>query len=282
MPKRDGERAEIWSYRLTMMRTLPPKFLTAMIAVRALPGAPLYDGDDDRIISQAISDLEIYKGAAVDSVSLENCHDLPYIQPPIPDEALRVLTAVAHEIRTRFDKPIGIQILEAANEEALEVACRADLDYLRVEGYCFAHVGGAGIIQGSAGRLLRLRKKLGCEDIKVFADVKKKHCAHALTGDLDLTEVIKQTELFMADGIIITGPFTGVEPEVEDLEKANKATGLPILIGSGMTAENVSRYYPLADGFVVGSTFRKHGKYLEELDPERLAGFMNVFDRLRP
>jgi len=264
-----------------MTRKLPSKFLAAMIAVRALPGAPLYDGNDDRIVSQAISDLEIYKSAGVDSVSLENCHDVPYIQPPIGVEAVRVLTAVAHEIRRRFDKPVGIQILEAANEEALEVACRADLDYLRVEGYCFAHVGGAGIIQGSAGKLLRLRKERGCEHIKVFADVKKKHCAHALTGDLRLAEVIKQTELFLADGIVITGPFTGVEPEVEDLEKAKNATGLPIVIGSGMTAENVNRYFPLADGFIVGSTFRKHGKYLEELDPERLAGFISAFDRLR-
>jgi len=51
-----------------MTRKLPSKFLAAMIAVRALPGAPLYDGDDDRIVSQAISDLEIYKSAGVDSV----------------------------------------------------------------------------------------------------------------------------------------------------------------------------------------------------------------------
>jgi membrane complex biogenesis BtpA family protein len=263
------------------MRTLPSKFIAAMIAVRALPGSPRYDGDDDRIVSHAIGDLEAYKIAGVDSVILENDHDLPYIQPPIDDEAVSVLTGVAAEVRRRFDKPVGIQILEAANEAALEVACRANLDYLRVEGYCFAHVGGAGIVQGSAGKLLRLRKALGCEHIKVFADVKKKHCAHALTADLDLREVIKQTEFFMADGIVITGPFTGVEPEAGDLEKAKSATRLPVLIGSGMTAENISSYFPLGDGFIVGSTFRKDGKFLEELDPERLAGFMNVFDRLR-
>jgi membrane complex biogenesis BtpA family protein len=252
-----------------------------MIAVRALPGSPLYDGDDDRIISHAVDDLEAYKSAGVDSVILENDHDLPYIQPPICEEGTEAMARVAVEVRKRFDKPIGIQILEAANESALEIACRADLDYLRVEGYCFAHVGGAGIVQGSAGRLLRLRKALGCEHIKVFADVKKKHCAHALTADLDLSEVIKQTEFFMADGIVITGPFTGVEPEAGDLEKAKSTTTLPVLIGSGMTAENISRYLPLADGFIVGSTFRRHGQFLEQLDPGRLAGFMNVFDRLR-
>src|SRR5262249_32130307 len=199
------------------LRKLPPKFLAAMIAVRALPGSPLYDGDDDLIVSQAISDLERYKSAGVDSVILENDHDLPYVQPPICGEAIGALTTVASEVRRRFDGPVGIQILEAANESALEVACRTGLDFLRVEGYCFAHVGGAGIIQGSAGRLLRLRKALGCEHIKVFADVKKKHCAHALTADLELTDVIKQSELFLADGIVITGQFTGVEPAVEDL-----------------------------------------------------------------
>jgi len=252
-----------------------------MIAVRALPGSPLYDGDDDLIVSQAITDLERYKFAGVDSVILENDHDLPYIQPPICREAIAAMTAVAKEVRSRFDGPIGIQILEAADESALEVACRTGLDFLRVEGYCFAHVGGAGIIQGSAGKLLRLRKALGSEHVKVFADVKKKHCAHTLTADLELTDVIKQSELFLADGIVITGQFTGVEPAVEDLERARKATGLPVVIGSGMTAQNIERYWPLADGFIVGSTFRRNGAFLEQLDPERLAEFMKVFHAVR-
>jgi membrane complex biogenesis BtpA family protein len=263
------------------MRALPPKFIAAMIAVRALPGSPRYDGDNRRIIRNAIDDLEKYEAAGVDSVILENDHDLPYIQPPICEDAIRVMTRVAREVRKRFDKPIGIQILEAANEQALEVAYQADLDYLRVEGYCFAHVGGAGIIQGSAGKLLRLRKALGCEHISVFADVKKKHCAHALTGDLDLADVIKQSEFFMADGIVITGQFTGVEPAVADLDTARKTTKLPVIIGSGMTAANVKNYFSLADGFIVGSTFRRDGQFLEELDPDRLAQFVSVFQLLR-
>ena len=263
------------------MRTLPPKFLAAMIAVRALPGSPRYDGDEERIVRQAIADLEYYKATGVDSVILENDHDVPYIQPPICGEAIVTMTRVAREVRRGFDKPIGIQLLEAANDQALEIACNTDLDYLRVEGYCFAHVGGAGIIQASAGRLLRSRKALGCEHIKVFADVNKKHCAHALTADLDLVEIIKQADLFMADGIVITGRFTGLEPEVEDLKKAKRSTKLPIVIGSGMTAENISRYFELADGFIVGSTFRKNGEFLEDLDPKRLAEFVRAYRSLR-
>ena len=49
------------------------------------------------------------------------------------------------------------------------------------------------------------------------------------------------------------------------------------MIGSGMTTENIQEYLPLADGFIVGSDFRRDGKFLEALEPERLTRFMNAF-----
>src|SRR4026208_1710023 len=94
---------------------LPPKFLAAMIAVLPLPGSPLYDGDDPKVIDQALADLEVYKKAGVDSIILENDHDLPYIQPPLDEKGIALMTKIAKEARERFDGPIGIQMLEAAN-----------------------------------------------------------------------------------------------------------------------------------------------------------------------
>ena len=73
-------------------RMLPPKFLAAMIAVLPLPGSPLYDGDDQKVIDQALADLEIYKEAGVDSILLENDHDLPYIQPPLDEKGIALVT----------------------------------------------------------------------------------------------------------------------------------------------------------------------------------------------
>ena len=56
---------------------------------------------------------------------------------------------------------------------------------------------------------------------------------------------------------------------------------MPVLIGSGMTPENIKTYFPLADGFIVGSTFREGGRFLGALDPARLEAFMRVFRKLR-
>jgi len=263
------------------IRNLPPKFLAAMIAVLPLPGSPRYDGDDQKVVDQALSDLEMYKKAGVDSVFLENDHDLPYIQPPLDEDGIALMTKIAKEARKRFDGPIGLQMLEAANITSLEIASEADLDYIRVEAFVFAHVGGSGIINGSAGKILRRRKELDAEHIKVFADVKKKHGSHSLTIDLDIKDEIMQAEFFLADGVIVTSQFTGMKPDTNDLIKAKSVTKLPVLIGSGMTPQNISDYLPLADGFIVGSYFRKDGKFLETLQPERLDEFMKVFARLR-
>jgi len=258
-------------------RTLPPKFLAAMIAVLPLPGSPLYDGYDGKVVDQALSDLEVYKNAGVDSILFENDHDLPYIQPPLDEKGVALMMEIVKEARKRFDGPIGIQMLEAANITSLEIAVEADLDYIRVEAFVFAHVGGSGIINGSAGKILRRRKELQAEHIKVFADVKKKHGSHSLTIDLDIQDEVMQAEFFLADGVIVTSQFTGIHPDKEDVVKAKRATKLPVLIGSGMTAENIQDYLAFADGFIVGSYFRKDGRFLETLEPERLHAFMKVF-----
>lgn len=259
------------------IRTLPPKFLAAMVAVLPLPGSPLYDGDDQRVIDQALSDVDVYMKAGVDSILFENDHDLPYIQPPLDEKGIALMTKIVKAARERFEGPIGIQMLEAANVTSLEIAAEADLDYIRVEAFVFAHVGGSGVINGSAGKILRRSKELHAEHIKVFADVKKKHGSHSLTIDLDITDEIRQAEFFLADGVIVTSQFTGINPDKNDLLKAKSATQLPVFIGSGMTSENIKEYLPLADGFIVGSYFRKDGKFLEQLEPERLDRFMKVF-----
>ena len=203
-------------------RVLPPKFLAAMIAVLPLPGSPLYDGDDQRVIDQALADLDIYKKAGVDSIIFENDHDLPYIQPPLDKKAIALMTEICKKARKRFNGPIGVQMLEAANIESLEIAAEAGLDYIRVEAFVFAHVGGSGIINGSAGKILRRRKELNAEHIKVFADVKKKHGSHSLTIDLDIKDEIMQAEFFLADGVIVTSQFTGLNPDKNDLDKSKR------------------------------------------------------------
>ena len=42
-----------------------------------------------------------------------------------------------------------------------------------------------------AGELLRYRRAIGASDVRVFADIKKKHSAHAITADVDIAETAR-------------------------------------------------------------------------------------------
>lgn len=47
--------------------------------------------------------------------------------------------------------------------------------FIRAEGFVFAHVSDEGWMDGCAGGLLRYRRALGADNILILTDVKKKH-----------------------------------------------------------------------------------------------------------
>ena len=49
------------------------------------------------------------------------------------------------------------------------------MQYIRAEGFVFAHVADEGIIQSDAGSLLRYRKSIDADDVMIWTDIKKKH-----------------------------------------------------------------------------------------------------------
>lgn len=64
----------------------------------------------------------------------------------------------------------------------------------------------------------------------------------------------------LADALIVSGPRTGAEPELEDLTKVNKAVpDRPVFVGSGVNMENVSKLLKHADGAIVGTSLKLDG-----------------------
>jgi uncharacterized protein len=259
----------------------PAQALIAVVAIPPLPGSPRYGGSVAAVVEGALADIEAYRQAGVDAILLENSWDVPYVKPPLPEAALALVHQITREMRGMWRGLAGLQLLEAANEEALAIAASASLDFIRAEGYVFAHIGGAGLIEGCAGRLLRRRRELGADHVRVVADIKKKHCAHALTADLSLADIARQADLFLADGLVLTGSFTGEPPQAGDFRNLRGVSALPLWVGSGMTPENIGDFLPLADAFIVGSTLRHGGKFLAPTDSERLRRFVDEFQALR-
>ena len=140
-----------------------------------------------------------------------------------------------------------LQILAAANREALAVAAASGLQFIRAEGFVFSHVADEGWMDACAGPLLRYRKSIGMEDkVAVVCDIKKKHSAHAVTGDVDIVETAKAARFFRSDGVIVTGASTGHEASPGELQAVLAGVpDLPVLVGSGVSAANLKSYRSL-------------------------------------
>jgi membrane complex biogenesis BtpA family protein len=256
-----------------------PRALVGVVHVGALPGAPLSVDPLDAIVDRAVREAHVYEDAGFSGVILENMHDRPYRAGVAGPEVVAAMTAVGREVRREIRCPIGIQILAAANRESLAVAFACGAAFVRVEGFVFAHVADEGVIASDAAELQRYRRTIGATGIQIWADVKKKHAAHAITADVAIADTAQAAEFFLADAVIVTGPATGREADVADLEAVRAAVSVPVVVGSGVTRGNL-RNYVAADAFIVGSAAKTNGEWWQEVDRDRVDALVLAFRAL--
>lgn len=257
-----------------------PKPVIGVIHVGALPGTPRNTQTVPELIASAKREAKLYSEAGVDGVMIENMHDVPYMRGEVGPEIVAAMTVIGREVKSECDLPVGIQILAGANIEALAVAHAASLDFIRAEGYAYAHVADEGLIQASAAKLLRYRRMIGATRIQVWTDVKKKHSAHAITADVSLGATAETVEFMGAECVIVTGSVTGEAPKVTDVQEAKAHCQLPVVLGSGISTDNINEFYNEADGFIIGSSFKVDGLWSNTIDPSRVRTFMNSLYKL--
>ena len=257
------------------------KPIVGVIHVGALPGTPHSSQTVSELIASAKSEARLYRESGVDGVIIENMHDVPYLRGEVGPEIVAAMTAIGGEVKHECRLPVGVQILAGANIEAMAVAHAAGLDFIRAEGYAYAHVADEGLIQASAAKLLRYRRMIGATNVQVWADVKKKHAAHAITADVSLGETAETVEFMGADCVIVTGSATGKPPTVVDVQEAKNHCGLPVFLGSGITDANIGEFYDRADGFIIGSAFKVDGLWSNTIDVARVSKLMDALNASR-
>ena len=63
------------------------------------------------------------------------------------------------------------------------------------------------------------------------------------------------------------------------MERAKKASPLPVVVGSGITAKNC-KDYAVADAWIVSSWVKKDGYWENPLDPKRLKELVTAHKKL--
>jgi hypothetical protein len=256
-----------------------PRALIGVIHVGALPGTPASQKSVSAIADDAVREARVYEAAGFHGLAIENTHDRPYLKGSVGPEIGAAMAVIGSEVRRAVSIPLGIQVLAGANLWAIAIAHACNALFVRVEGFVFAHVADEGLIESTAGSVLRYRRAIGADNVRVFADIKKKHSAHAITADVDIVETAKAAEFFQADGVIVTGVSTGQPTDAGEVEAVSKAVSIPTLIGSGITPENIGNYSSAA-AFIVGSSVKQDGRWENQLDESRVRAVVRAFQRL--
>lgn len=254
-----------------------------VVHARPLPGSPAYEGEPlEEIYAYSLAEAERYARGGVDGLIMENHGDIPFSKPEdIGPETAAIMAVMTDRVRRTVRLPVGVNLLANAVVPAIAVAQAGGGLFVRVNQWANAYVANEGIIEGPAARATRYRAWLRAGGVKIFADVHVKHGAHAIVADRSLAELTRDVEFFDADVVIATGQRTGDAASLGEVNAIRAATQLPLVIGSGVSEDNVEDLLKVADGVIVASSLKEDGVWWTPVSEGKVTRFMTTVNRLR-
>ncbi len=252
--------------------------IIGVVHLQPLPTSARWGGDLQAVISRAEREATALAAGGVDGIIIENFFDAPFVKERVDPAVVSAMTLLIQRIKKLVAIPIGINVLRNDAFSAMAIASCTETQFIRVNVLTGVMATDQGLIEGRAHELLRYRRELG-SDVKILADVLVKH-ARPL-GSPNLTVAVQDTiERGLADGIVLSGWATGSPPTLEDLELACAAAGhTPVFIGSGANWENIPNLIQAADGVIVSSSLKRHGRIDQPMNPIRVSQFVEATQR---
>ena len=234
-----------------------------MVHLEPLPGAPLFEGSLDAVIDAAIADANAL--AACDGIVFENFGDRPF-HKHVGAETIAAMTRVIAEVKPRL--PFGVNVLRNDAHAAIAIAAATGAAFIRINVHTGTMAADQGLIEGEAAETLRFRTALA-PDVLIFADYLVKHATPV--GEHSVRDL---RDRGLADAIIISGLETGLPADTRRLAEVRRQIDAPVLIGSGITADNADDYSD-ADGAIVGTSLKIRGR----VDRRRVERVVKAFKR---
>jgi uncharacterized protein len=256
------------------------KPVIAMAHIPALPGTPRYDPgmSIQQMIDTVAVDVEKLYSAGVDAVMFCNEDDRPYRLQAGP-ESIAAMTRIVTELAPR-ERPFGVDYLWDPIA-ALVIAAATGATFIR-EVVTGVYESDMGLWTPDPAELLRLRRQIHADDIRIFANITPEFASPL--GTRSITQRARSAVVSsLVDAILISGPMAGAEPDLSAVQEAKDAIGsqVPVMLNTGARASNVGEFLRVADGVIVGSSLKVDGYTWNPVDLSRAQAFMEVVHRVR-
>jgi predicted TIM-barrel enzyme len=206
----------------------------------------------------ALEEARILDEAGFDGVIVENYFgDIPDVEA--------VLKALGDE---RLRCRVGINIL-GNTEKAFALADRYRLDFIQVDS-----VSGHLLPDEDAAYGRRLNElRAGCDAV-LLGGVRFKYMP-VRSGRSEAEDL--QIGMTRCDAIVVTSDATGQPTDMNKVRRFRDVLGpdKPLLIGAGLTPDNVSDRFSVADGGIVGSGLKDNHQDNGRISPRHVGIFLD-------
>ena len=230
------------------------KPIIGMAHFKAMPGTPRYDeaGGIDAIRTAIAYDLCALQEGGIDGILFCNEADTPYL-PGVGAEVPTTMAALIASVRDEVKVTFGVDVMWDCNA-ALAVAHATGAAFVRGL-FTGSYAGDAGPVAGKAGEILRYRRLIGAQSVKLFNLIPAEFAGAVDSRPIELRA---KTAAFQgaADAVCVSGPMTGME-YADDLRRVGDLIpNTPVIANTGVTPQTVKERLAVAQGAIVGTAFK--------------------------
>jgi membrane complex biogenesis BtpA family protein len=248
------------------------KPVIGMVQLGALPGGSRYKGARiEDILDPALAEAHILAENGVDALMVQNLGDVPTAMSATMVQ-VAWMTRVTAEVRRRFAKPVGLNLLENDAEAMFAIASAAGADFVRIKIFVGAMLTPFGVGEAQAFAAIRARTHWNAEDVAIFSDVHDRTGRSLVENNFE-DDLDYAVRLGTADGLVLTGKTHAQTHELIATARA-KVGNVPILVGGGVTAKNVAEVNAVADGVIVSSSLKGSDTAFGTFDAGKVKAFM--------
>ncbi|KXK26059.1 MAG: putative sgc region protein SgcQ [candidate division WS6 bacterium OLB20] len=249
-----------------------PYPVIGMIHLDAQEGTPGFAGYKT-MTEHTQQDIGALQEGGISAIMLENDNDKPYSEF-ISDRQYESMSRLSDSVRNLITVPLGYTILLNDWKAALRLAAGFGAAFIRLDTFVdtVKRVDDGIVIDPDPEEIIDFRDRI-CPDVLVFTDVHVKHTTMVDTART-LEQSVADAIAAGSDGIVVTGSWTGSQPDLDELNRVRRAVNgkVPVLIGSGMNAGNAALLKTYSDGAIVGSSLKSG----DRIDPDNVRALMSA------
>lgn len=256
------------------------KPIIAMCHFGALPGDPSFDrqGGLKKVVDWARQDLSALQDGGIDAVMFSNEFSLPYMTR-VETITVAAMARIIGELLPQIRVPFGVNVLWDPMA-TLDLAAATGAGFVR-EIFTGAYASDFGFWNTDCGATVRHQQAISAEKVRLLFNIVPE--AARYLAERDVVEIARST-VFNArpDALCVSGLIAGAQTDPQVLRKVKEAVpDTVVFANTGVRLENVEEQLAIADGAVVGTTFKTDGQFENHVDRARVKALMDKVRTIR-